>query len=66
MLACGYLSIETFNKTEEACAIVSGVSNYEDMYIAKVHTISKEAEKLGVKCGMTGCQALQLMGGSSS
>lgn len=28
-LACGYINVETCNKTGEACAIVTGVSNYD-------------------------------------
>ena len=53
-LACGYVNSETCNKTEEACAIVSGVKTFEDMLKAKIKVVSKEAQKLGVEAGMTG------------
>ena len=35
-LACAYINPETCNKTGEACAIVSGVGDYEDMMDAKI------------------------------
>jgi uncharacterized protein YunC (DUF1805 family) len=40
LLACGYLSVETFNKTGEAAAIVTGVKNFDDMSAATVKTVS--------------------------
>ena len=36
MLACGYLNVETFNKTGESCAIVTGVNDYDEMMDAKI------------------------------
>ena len=30
-LACGYINAATCNKTGEACAIVNGVNNHDDM-----------------------------------
>ena len=61
ILACGYLNIETFNTTGEACAIVSGVSDFDDMRKALVKDVSLEAAKLGVEIGETGESALKKM-----
>lgn len=62
MLACGYINVETCNKTEEACAIVTGVNSYEDMYQATVVAASHAALALGVQVGDTGEAALRKMG----
>ena len=58
-LACAYINPETCNKTGEACAIVSGVSNYEDMKKANVIAVSHQAESYGIRVGDTGEEALQ-------
>lgn len=57
-LACGYINHVTCNKTEEACAIVSGVNDFDDMKKASIVAVSKAAEALGVKVGDTGESAL--------
>ncbi|MCH2118693.1 MAG: YunC family protein [Pirellulales bacterium] len=59
-LACGYINVETANKTSEACAIVRGVNDFDDMLKAAVVAVSEEAQKLGVQVGMTGSEALEL------
>ncbi len=58
VLGCGYFKIETADRVGEAFAIVSGVRSFEDMLAAKVIQVSAEAEKFGVKIGMTGAEAL--------
>jgi uncharacterized protein YunC (DUF1805 family) len=58
VLACGYLNIETFNKTGEAAAIVTGVRTHEDMLKAKVIAVSIAARAIGVEIGTTGEDAL--------
>ncbi len=60
-LACGYISVETCAKTEEACAIVSGVKTQEDMLSKEVKGVSPNEERLGIKVGMIGQQALDVM-----
>ena len=57
-LACGYINPETCNKTEEACAIVWGVNDFEDMKKAPIVAVSKAAEAMGIKVGDTGESAL--------
>ena len=59
LLACGYLSVETFNKTGEAAAIVTGVKTFDDMAAATVAKVSRAGEELGLHVGMTGAQALE-------
>jgi uncharacterized protein YunC (DUF1805 family) len=60
-LACGYISVETCNATGDACAIVKGVSSYEDMYRATVVAVSGKALELGVVIGDSGAAALEKM-----
>lgn len=62
MLACGYVNIQTTDKTGEACAIVTGVNDFEAMETALVVAVSAAAEALGVKVGDTGAAALEKMG----
>jgi len=59
-LACGYVNVETCNKTGEACAIVSGVKTHDDMLTAQIKMLSNEAEKIGIKVGMLGHEALDI------
>jgi uncharacterized protein YunC (DUF1805 family) len=58
-LGCGY--INTDSCIDEACAIVSGVNTYNDMLKASVKAVSKDATKLGIKVGMTGAEAMELL-----
>ena len=60
-LACAYINPETCDETDEACAIVSGVNDYEDMYKASVKAVSKKAMDLGVQVGDSGEFALAKM-----
>ena len=59
-LGCGYINVETCNKTGEACGIVTGVKTHEAMLSAEIKAVSIEAEKLGVRIGMTGAKALEI------
>jgi uncharacterized protein YunC (DUF1805 family) len=61
VLACGYLSVETFNKTGEAAAIVTGVKTFEDMAGAAVSKVSQAGEQVGLRIGMTGAQVMELI-----
>ncbi|MCF2948633.1 YunC family protein [Paraglaciecola aquimarina] len=61
ILACGYVNVTTCDKTDEACAIVSGVNNHDEMLAKPVVAVSKQAEKLGVKLGMSGKEALSIL-----
>ena len=61
-LACAYINVETCNKTGEACAIVSGVKNHDEMKFAKIIALSEKAKVLGVNLGDTGQVALDKFG----
>jgi uncharacterized protein YunC (DUF1805 family) len=59
VMGCGYLNIETFNRTGEAAVIVRGVNTHEDMLNAKVVAASDAARALDIEPGITGAEALQ-------
>jgi uncharacterized protein YunC (DUF1805 family) len=59
-LGCGYINVETCNKTGEACAIVTGVKTHDDMLGAEIKAVSAEAAKRGVRVGMKGEEALAI------
>ncbi len=59
-LGCGYINVEACNKTGEACAIVTGVKNHDEMLAAEIKAVSAEAKRLGVNIGMKGEEALEL------
>jgi uncharacterized protein YunC (DUF1805 family) len=58
---CGYLNIEAAEKMGDVAAKVSGVRNFEDVLNAKVNALTSKAKDLGVKEGMTGREALEMM-----
>ena len=60
-LACAYIDVTTCDLTGEACAIVTGVSSFEEMLSAKVVKVSRAASDLGVEVGITGARALELL-----
>lgn len=59
ILACGYLNVETFNKTGEAAAIVTGVKDFEDMLAARVVSVSAEGRNIGLSEGQNGRDVLE-------
>ncbi len=59
LMGCGYLNVETFNRTGEAGVIVRGVNTHEDMLKVKVVAVSDAARALGIEVGMIGEEALQ-------
>jgi len=58
MLACGYISMPAADKFGDSMATVTGVSSYDDMLNKPVVAVSKAAEALGARVGMTGKAAL--------
>lgn len=53
--------LETFNRTGEVGAIVTGVNNFDDMLEARVKVVSTAAEQAGLRAGMTGAEVLELI-----
>ncbi|MDM8568231.1 DUF1805 domain-containing protein [Thiotrichales bacterium HSG1] len=60
-LACGYVNVETCNKTGEVCAIVSGVKTHDDMLNTDIKFVSDKAKELGITEGMASAEAIELM-----
>lgn len=58
---CGYLNMESVNKTGEVAVRVTGVKSFDDVLNAKVANASDEARKLGIAEGMTAREALEKM-----
>lgn len=58
---CGYLSLEAAERLGVCAATVSGVNSFEDVLGAEVKAATTKAQRLGVKTGMRGEQALRLM-----
>jgi len=42
-------------------AIVTGVKDFDDMLTAKVANASAAAQQLGIKIGITGAEAIELL-----
>jgi len=59
VLACGYLNVETFNKTGEIGAIVTGVKDFDDMLAARLVSVSISAAQVGITAGMSGAEAVE-------
>lgn len=57
----GYLRAETFSKTGEVFALLTGMSNYNEMLAASGVSISDEAAKIGASIGDTGREAIAKM-----
>lgn len=62
ILSCAYININAANKLNEAVAIVTEVKNSEEMLSANIIEVSNRAKDLGISVGMTGEEALSLLG----
>lgn len=58
-LACGYWNLETAEKFNDCCAIITGVKTVEEMLEKKVVVVSKKAKEVGINIGISGREALQ-------
>ena len=58
VLSCGFLNVDAAEKLGMAAAVVTGVRTFEDVLNAEVKSLTTEAEKLGVKAGQKGIEAL--------
>ena len=54
-----YLNAETFNKTGEVGAIMTGVKTFEDMLNARAASVSTAAAQAGIRGGMTGAEVVE-------
>ncbi|KXS44528.1 MAG: hypothetical protein AWU59_465 [Methanolobus sp. T82-4] len=58
---CGYLDMEAATALGDVAVKVKGVNTFEDVLEAFVVGATQEAINLGIKVGMTGREALELM-----
>ncbi|MDI3538962.1 MAG: hypothetical protein PWR29_572 [Methanolobus sp.] len=58
---CGYLDLEAATALGDVAVKVKGVRTFEDVLKAQVVGATPSAISLGVKVGMTGREALELM-----
>ena len=62
-IMCGYLNQEAAEKFGDAACVVGG-SSFEEILVNPVKAVLPEAEKLGIKTGMTGAQACDILSSS--
>jgi uncharacterized protein YunC (DUF1805 family) len=60
-IMCGLLNIEAAEKLGHAACIVTGVSTTEDALNAEIKACTSKARELGIKEGMSGREALELL-----
>lgn len=48
---CGYLNLGVANKFGDRAVKITGVSNIKDALKARVHSLTREAKRLGLKKG---------------
>ena len=60
-VCCGYLDLNTAQKLSDAAGVVCGVKTVEDLLKAKIVGMTPAAARLGIKEGMSGQEALELM-----
>lgn len=58
---CGYLDLDTAGVLGDVAVKVKGVNTFDDVLKAQVVGATPEAINLGIKMGMTGKEALELM-----
>ncbi|MFH1540913.1 MAG: DUF1805 domain-containing protein [Elusimicrobiota bacterium] len=57
-IMCGYLNIDAAEKMGDCACVVKGVKNIDELLVGKIITITSGAEKIGIKLGITGKEAL--------
>ncbi|MBL0058385.1 MAG: DUF1805 domain-containing protein [Elusimicrobia bacterium] len=58
---CGFLDLHTAEKVNAAAAVVRGVQSVDDLLAKPVVGVTAAALALGVKPGMTGYDALEIL-----
>ncbi|MCX8182490.1 MAG: YunC family protein [Candidatus Methanomethyliaceae archaeon] len=61
VIFCGYLNPEVAERVGLAAAIVSGVKTFEEILEKPVVYSTKKAKELGIKPGISGKEALNLL-----
>ncbi len=60
-IMCGYLNPDVAEKLGDVACIVTGVKDFEDILNAKVVKLTSHARKLGIREGMSGKEALEIL-----
>jgi uncharacterized protein YunC (DUF1805 family) len=65
-VACGVIDVAVMDRVEAAVAVARGTPEkqlvvVDDLLNAKIQDMTKKAESLGVKVGMTGKEALEIL-----
>ncbi|MFH2146055.1 MAG: DUF1805 domain-containing protein [Candidatus Omnitrophota bacterium] len=61
IIMCGYMDIDVAQKLNDAAGIVSGVKTVKELLEKPIVKLTVQAEKLGVRIGLSGEEALRLM-----
>ena len=61
-IMCGYLNQEAATKFGDPACVIGG-SSFEEILANPVKAVLPEAEKLGIKVGMTGAEACDVLNG---
>lgn len=59
-IMCGYLNMETSVKFDDAAVIISG-GDFSALLANPVKAVSPKAEAMGIKVGMTGAEAADIL-----
>ncbi len=60
-LASDYINIEFAEKVGDACAIISNAKDFDEMLEMPVTSSTSKAREIGIKPGMSGREALDLL-----
>ena len=60
-IACSYIDLSRAEEFGDAAAIIPGASSFDQLLAGKVAKITQKAEKLGVRQGMGGREALEVL-----
>jgi len=58
---CGFLNVDAAEKLGVTAAMVSGVETFDDVLDAAVKEVTSKAEMKGIRQGMKGREALELL-----
>lgn len=58
---CGFLNIDAAEKLGVVAATVSGVKTIDDVLNADVKAVTTKAEKMGIRPGLKGLEAIKLL-----
>lgn len=60
-IMCGYLNMATAEKKGDAACMVTNVKSFGDVLNSGIVSVSSKARELGVREGMSGKEALELL-----